>query len=146
MNNPLKSKLVGALMLGLLLPLGTALPAVAGPDEDAVSALLTKMFDKPESKLMFGPIIVVGDNAIADWYQGEMGGRALLWKKNGQWALRLCSGDALKDAKLLASNGIAEADAAQLAQNLASAEASTDPTIAKKFSLFEGTMVMDGGQ
>lgn len=136
-----------ALLLGaLLLPLASAMPAMAGPDEEAVTALIGKMFDKPDSKVMFGPVIVVGDNAIADWYQDPMGGRALLWKKNGQWALRLCSGDALKDAKLLASNGIAEDEAAKLTQALATAEASTDPAIAKKFSLFEGTMVMDGGQ
>jgi hypothetical protein len=138
----------GTLMIGLTLAavltlLSLVSPGYAGEDEQAVTQVLTKMFDQPDNPLKFGPVVVAGNNAIADWYQGDKGGRALLWKKDGQWALRLCSGDSLKDAKMLSSNGIPEADAITLTQALAAAEATVDPAIQAKFSLFQGTMVMD---
>jgi hypothetical protein len=49
------------------------------------------MFDTPENPLSVEPVVVLGDNAIAGWVQGERGGRALLWRVDGQWEIRLCS-------------------------------------------------------
>jgi hypothetical protein len=48
------------------------------PDEGAISNLLHATFDRPEAQLTIAPIVVVGNNAVAGWVQGEMGGRALL--------------------------------------------------------------------
>ena len=49
----------------------------AEPAETAnIAALLHGMFDKPGVTLSVSPVVVAGDHAIADWSQGEMGGRA----------------------------------------------------------------------
>ena len=40
-----------------------------------IAALLHGMFDKPGVTLKVSPVVVAGDCAIADWSQGEMGGR-----------------------------------------------------------------------
>ena len=42
------------------------------------------MFGKPNETLSVEPIMVSGDHAVADWTQGEMGGRALLRRPVGQ--------------------------------------------------------------
>ena len=54
---------------------------VAEPDESAIVRLLHGMFDRPGQSLVDALIVVSGDHVIADWTQGDMGGRALLrWR------------------------------------------------------------------
>jgi hypothetical protein len=107
--------------------------------------LMKGMFDTPENPLSVDPVIILGDNAIAGWVQGEKGGRALLWRVDGQWQIRLCSGDALKDPKLLETAGIPSADAEALIAQLTAAESMLDPGVIAKFSSFEGTMMIEPG-
>lgn len=121
------------------------LPAAAFADDDrhAIVHLMKGMFDTPENPLTVEPVVVLGDNAIAGWVQGDKGGRALLWRVDGQWQIRLCSGDGLKDPKLLESANISAADAATLLAELTAAEAVLDPAVLAKFSSFQGTMMID---
>ena len=69
-----------------------------GDDEDnsAVRQLLMNMYDKPEALLGVEAVVVEQDAAIADWSKGELGGRALLRRKDGVWYIAICAGDALK--------------------------------------------------
>ena len=77
--------------------------ALAKPAETMdIAALLHGMFDKPGVRLKVSPVVVAGDYAIADWSQGEMGGRALLRRKQ-QWSLILCAGDGIKSRDALES-------------------------------------------
>ncbi len=62
----------------------------------------------------------------------------------GEWQIRLCSGDSLKDAAMLESANIGAEDAKTMADELAAAEAKLDPVIVAKFSTFEGTVMIDG--
>jgi hypothetical protein len=120
-------------------------PALAAGDPEAITHLMKSMFDTPENPLSVDPVVVRGDNAIAGWVQGGKGGRALLWRVEGQWQIRLCSGDGLKDPKLLENANIAAEDARQLLADLAVAEAGLDPAVLARFSSFEGTMMIEPG-
>lgn len=114
----------------------------ANDDKHNIVHLMKGMFDTPENPLTVEPVVVLGDNAIAGWVQGDKGGRALLWRVNGQWQIRLCSGDGLKDPKLLENANISAADASTLVAELTAAEAALDPTVLAKFSSFQGTMMI----
>ncbi len=117
----------------------------AADDKHAIVHLMKGMFDTPDNPLTVNPVVVLGDNAIAGWVQGDKGGRALLWRVDGQWQIRLCSGDGLKDPKLLENANISAADAATLVAELTAAEAALDPEVLAKFSSFQGTMMIDPG-
>ncbi|QQO12845.1 copper uptake system-associated protein [Bradyrhizobium diazoefficiens] len=58
-----------------------------------------------------------------------MGGRAFLRRKGGEWAVVLCSGDALKAADALTRAAVPLATASELEKALASAEARLDRKI-----------------
>ena len=113
-------------------------------DQAAISQLLHGMFDRPGSQLTVAPIVVSGDNAIAGWTQGDMGGRALLRKKQQIWTLILCAGDEIKSRDALAKVGIPVQDAAILDRDLAAAESALPPQQVAMFSRFQGVMMMDG--
>lgn len=122
-----------------------AFPAAAhdGGDADAIRHLMMDTFDKPEARLLVEPVVVEGDIAVTGWAQGDMGGRALLRRKDGHWTLVLCAGDALKDPAALAQLGLAPEAAARLAAAVVAAEAAVDAATVAKFSLFEGMVMMD---
>jgi hypothetical protein len=91
--------------VGLALAISAA-TAVAEPvtaDETTIASLLHGMFDKPGETLLVELVIVAGDHAIADWTQGQVGGRALLRRWQQQWALILCAGDGIKSAEAIAN-------------------------------------------
>jgi len=139
------ARLAGAILMLAAL----AFPAFAedGADTAAIRHLMMATFDKPDAPLRVEPVTVYGDIAVAGWSQGEMGGRALLRRKDGAWALTLCSGDALKQAASLKSFGLDEAEAEALASAVVAAEAKVDPALVAKFSAFDGVVMMnaDGG-
>ena len=119
----------------------SAVAHAAAPSEDnRIRALLSSMFDKPDSKVVADPIVVVGEHAIASWTQGEAGGRALLRRKDGEWKLVACGGDGLKDARALEQAGIPRSAAARLAQQVAAAERSVPEVRRKRFDLFGPTV------
>ena len=90
-----------------------------------------------------GPIVIAGDYAVSAWAQDGTGGRALLRKTDKGWAIHLCSGDALKDAAQLVGLGVPDAEAQQIAEGVAAAEANVDPALLKQFSAFDGVMMVD---
>jgi periplasmic copper chaperone A len=112
-------------------------------DHEAIMGLLKGAFETKDSPLSVYPIVIAGDYAIAGWAQAGNGGRALLKKTEHGWAVHLCSGDGLKDAANLVKIGVPDADAATLAAELATAEASVDPALLALFSKFDGTMMVD---
>ena len=136
-------KLIAALLV-LIASAAAGLAEPAGADAASIGQLLRGMFDKPGQPLSVGPVVVSGDHAIADWAQGEMGGRALLRRKQGTWAVTLCAGDAIKSSDALKTAGVPQPDAVHLAQALASAEAGLSPEHVAVFARFEGLVTMDG--
>jgi hypothetical protein len=114
-----------------------------GEDAKSISHLLHGMFDKPSETLSVEPVMVSGDHAIADWTQGEMGGRALLRRQYQEWTIVLCAGDGIKSAEALVKVGVPAADAKKLESEMATAEAALAPQRVAMFSRFEGLMMMD---
>lgn len=132
------------LALGIMLGIMPG-SAMAHDDRQAIIHLMKSMFDTPEAPLAVDPVVIAGDNAIAGWVQGDKGGRALLWRSGGGWQIRLCSGDGLKDPRLLESANIPAADAKALITQLSAAEAALDPSVLARFASFEGTVMIEAG-
>jgi hypothetical protein len=130
-----------------LATVATLMPQLASAhdDKEHIIELMKGIFDKPENPLAVAPVVVRGDNAIAGWAQGGKGGRALLWRKDGAWAIRLCSGASLKDAKMLEGAGFSAEDAKAMVDEVVAEEAKLEPTLVAQFDLFEGTVDMSGG-
>ncbi len=131
--------------LVMLFPLTLPASAIAqdGLEAAIIRQLLVKTFDKPEAPLTVDPIVVEDDVAIAGWSQNDLGGRALLRRKDGVWTIILCGGDALKQSATLESIGVATAQAKSLAANLSVAEAGLAPARLAQFSRFDGLVEMD---
>jgi hypothetical protein len=137
-------KMMVAALAVLTASVATGLAEPAGADATAISQLLHGTFDRPNESLSVGPVVVSGDHAIADWSQGDMGGRALLRRKQGGWVVTLCAGDAMKSSEALKTAGVPQPEAIQLARDLAVAESRLAPEQVAVFSRFEGLVTMDG--
>ena len=134
------------LLSALALLLSIVFTSVAFANDDDVGAirhLMMATFDKPDARLTVEPVTVFNDVAVAGWSQGEMGGRALLRKKENDWVLTLCSGDALKEAKSLQHFGLSAEEAEAMAKAVVEAEAKLDPVLVAKFATFDGVVMMD---
>ncbi|MCU0908752.1 MAG: copper uptake system-associated protein [Rhodobacteraceae bacterium] len=138
--------------LCLALPLGT-LPLAGqahGPmshaehagDIDAIRALLMATFDRPDAPLTVDPVVVAGDDAIAAWQQGGNGGRALLRRTDGQWAVWLCAGDEVLDPAFLAEHGVTAEAAAGLSGAARGAEAALGTDAIARLDAFEGVVLI----
>jgi hypothetical protein len=119
------------------------LPSAAAPDDDAIRLLLHSTFDKPASRLIIDPVAVAAAYAVAGWSQGNVGGRALLHRRDGQWSLILCSGDGLKSPEALRQAGLSSVQATALSSKLAEAERHVTAERLALFATFEGTVMMD---
>lgn len=98
--------------------------AFAAGGSDEVRALLSKSFGKPNKPVATELVAVEGDYAIADWLQGNMGGRALLVKKSGAWKILVCGGSALTEVSNLKAARVPEKTAKTLLEQLAGQEKS----------------------
>lgn len=136
------SAVAKGVVAGVVLCVSTGLMA-AGADEAAVRAVLMAQFDKPEARLQVQPVVVVGQTAIASWAQQERGGRALLFRKQGQWQIAACGGDGFKDPQALQDAGVSAQDARALVQALHNEEARLPAGQRAKFSTFQGVLPMD---
>ncbi len=124
-----------------------ALPAAAQTtraDEVAINKVLQATWGTGPQPLEVKPVVIVGEHALAGWTQGPRGGRALLSRsKPGEWAVAVCGGDGLKDAKVLEQAGISRADARGLAAAVAKADAALPAERRARFASFEGMVRMN---
>jgi len=125
----------------------TGVPAAAqshaATDADTIRHVLKSTFDTPTASVEVSPVVVASDYALAGWTQGEMGGRALIRRRAGGWAIILCAGDQLRNAETLRAAGVAAAMAERLTADLAKAESQLPPERVAMFSRFEGLVTMD---
>lgn len=103
---------------------------------EQIRTVISNTYDKPEHKVETSPIAAIDDYAIADWTQGNRGGRALLHRSHGKWGIMACGADALKEVKSLTEAGIPQKTAEKLVSQLTLAEKSVHPNRLKLFSLF----------
>lgn len=113
-----------------------AFVAGAADESSDIRALIGHEFDKPGLTVDSGPIVVEKDYALADWVQGEKGGRALLRKRDGKWMVVLCSGDGIKETKTMIEAGVPRPVAQALAERLARAESGLPAGRVRMFARF----------
>lgn len=132
------------LALGLLLAAcGSPQAVETGADVAAIEAQMHSRFDRPDARLDAGPIVVSGNHAVADWTLGPMGGRALFERQDGKWAIVLCSGDALRDAKFLERARVPAAHAEAITRLLHETERNITPERRARMRSFTGTITAD---
>jgi hypothetical protein len=124
---------------------GANQPGSTLTDETAITHVMKSQFDRPEAALTVMPVSIESDFAVAGWIQGSTGGRALLKKASGKWSIHLCAGEALTQVSTLEMAGIDSAAAKRLAQKVSIAERRLPAEHARKLSLFEGVLKIDGG-
>jgi hypothetical protein len=112
-------------------------------DQQAIRAQMHRLYDRANQTLEAGPLAISGDTAVADWTQGNMGGRALFRRERTQWRIILCAGEVLQTEKGLASVGVSAPDATRIAASLAESESTVSPHRLHLIASFEGVMRMD---
>lgn len=112
-------------------------------DTGAIRHLMMAQFDRPESRLTVEPVTIHKDIAVAGWAQDDVGGRALLRRLGGDWRLILCSGDTLKEARLLQQFGLNAEEAERMVKAVVDAETELDPALLAKFSTFDGIVMVN---
>ncbi|MEY2706673.1 MAG: hypothetical protein RI905_424 [Pseudomonadota bacterium] len=115
-------------------------------DQEQIKQLMKHQFDKPHAPLSVAPIAVVGDHALASWIQVDSGGRALLVRHHGKWAIALCGGDGLTKIDVLEKTGMSKQVATQLSKQLIDSESKLSPKHKKMFSMFKGEVKVDHHQ
>lgn len=122
---------------------GSCLNARADDESEAARRLLFETFDKPEARLLVDAVVVEGDAAVADWRQGDLGGRAFLKRKGEAWSIALCAGDALKDSATLQRLGVSKPSAEALSRRLADEEKRLSPDVVERYSRFDGMAAVE---
>ena len=109
---------------------------------ERIQKLISKTFDRPDLKVQSDPIVIEGKVAIADWVQGEKGGRALLTRKHVDWEIIACGGAGFKDPAVIAAAGISKRIANNITEKLKIAEAKLPPQKIKQLDSFDGVVTM----
>ncbi len=108
-------------------------------DEGRIREATEAHFGSPRFPLDMGPVVISGDHAIADWTQGDFGGRALFERGSYGWMLLLCSGDSIRHAANLKRAGVPDFNAGYIADQLAKAEAALPSERLARMKRFVGT-------
>lgn len=140
-------RLLTASLLALLVASASTLrahEAHAGTDVQQITHAMKRQFDKPEAPLSVVPVVVVGDAAVAGWTQQGRGGRALLRKDKAGWTIHVCAGKGLTQTDVLEMSGLPKAQAADIARQVAKAEAALTARQRAQFDAFEGVLKVSG--
>jgi hypothetical protein len=124
------------LLMAIFAITSCSISIAASTDQIEIINTISRIYDKPNLKVTTNPISINENFAIADWTQGNRGGRALLKKDNGHWAIITCGADEIKDLKNLKDAGISTSVAKALIEQLNQLEKSIDPNQIHLFSLF----------
>ena len=112
-------------------------------DEHQITHVMKVQFDRPDAPLKVHPVVIEDTFAVAGWYQGQKGGRALLIKTDGKWTISVCGGDGLREAKVLVQAGMSQDAARSLSFKIQAAEAKLTKAQLKQLSLFKGEIKVD---
>ena len=150
---PLKKGLrVNNLLIGLVISMSLFMGNVFAHSQakevsqEKIKALISKTFDQPNLKVITNPIVVEGKVAIADWIQGQKGGRALLRRKHDEWEIIACGGAGFKDPNGVAAVGISKEIATNITAKLMEAESKLNAQQVKQFDSFDGVVNMVHGE
>lgn len=113
--------------------------------QEKIRTLISNTFDQPNLKVKTNPIVIEGKVAIADWSQGQKGGRALLRRKHDEWEIIACGGSSFKDPGGITAIGISKEIAQNITAKLNEAESKLSPQEVKRFDSFDGVVNMVHG-
>ena len=113
--------------------------------QEKIKVLISKTFDQPNLKVQTTPIVIEGKVAIADWTQGQKGGRALLRRKHADWEIIACGGAGFKDPSAIAATGISKEIANNITVKLKTEEIKLSPQKIKQLDSFDGVVTMGHG-
>lgn len=120
-------------------------PQTEADSQEKIKALISKTFDQANLKVQTTPIVIEGKVAIADWTQGQKGGRALLRRKHENWEIIACGGAGFKEASGIVAVGISKEIANNITAKLKDAEARLPAQKIKQFDSFDGVVNMVHG-
>ena len=124
-------------------PHGSCQHGAPVPDAEQIQNVLKKQFDRPDAALNVEPVTVRGNYAVAGWTQSAKGGRALLVKEKGHWAITVCAGDGLTRSDVLQQAGLSRAAAETLARAVLASELPLSKDKKALFASFEGMVKVD---
>ncbi len=124
----------------IILCFGLSISCVEKTPFTQIKQLISKSFDRPDSKVQTHSVVVVDNYAIVDWSQDKKAGRALLELQNEKWQLRLCGGKGLKQVASLVQSSVPAATAGKLIKQLTEDEASLDTRLLQSFDSFGPSM------
>ncbi len=104
----------------------------------AVVTAIKAQWEKPNKPIDVPVVVVSGQHAIADWIQGEKGGRALLMMHGRHWQTMMCGDGNMKQRKHLLQAGVPAKDADALIAGLGKAEAKLTSDQLKLIDSFKG--------
>ncbi|WP_051412912.1 copper uptake system-associated protein [Methylophilus sp. 5] len=117
-------------------------------DEQSVAKEMHETWDKPNQPLLLPVIVIHNGMAIADWIQGDKGGRALLkyHPAHQHWHTLLCGGAELTASKHLEEAGMSTADAQALAKSLQQREQALADDQRQRIDSFKGVVKFSKGK
>ena len=129
-------------MKKFLVAMGLVFTSMTAPawadDQSEIVASMKGVWDKPDNPLTVKPVIVADNFAIAGWFQGKNGGRALLKKDHHDWKTQLCAGKIT--SALLQQAGVPIATAKQLLVQQTAAEKEMTKADLAQLSSFSGVV------
>jgi len=91
-------------------------------EKSAIVTLLRSSYGGSSAGMVIDPVVVRTKYGVADWVQGDMGGRALVQKESGEWKVLTTAGGEMRNAEFLVKAGMPELEAKALANSLIAAE------------------------
>lgn len=131
----------------MLLNMATA-HAHSAADEQSVATEMHETWDKPNQPLTLPVIVIHQGMAIADWIQGDKGGRALLkyHPAHQHWHTLLCGGAELTVSSHLEAAGMSAADAQTLVARLQKQEQGLAEDQRQQINSFKGVVKFSKGK
>lgn len=122
--------------------------STAADDEQSVAKEMHETWDKPNQPLVLPVIVIHHGMAIADWIQGDKGGRALLkyHPEHQHWHTLLCGGAELTASRHLQEAGMSAADAQSLALLLQQQEQALPENQRQQIDSFSGVVKFSKGK
>lgn len=135
------------LLIGLSIATAHA-HSTAAADEQSVAKEMHETWDKPDQPMMLPVIVIHHGMAIADWIQGDKGGRALLkyHPEHQDWHTLLCGGAELTASRHLQEAGMSAADAQSLALLLQQQELALPENQRQQIDSFSGVVKFSKGK
>lgn len=112
------AKLVGVVLLLLLASWVFMHDVFEDEQKQAVTQAIKLHWEQPNQPVEVLAVAVEKEFAIADWIQGERGGRAVLRKNNEDWQTLACGDAQIKNAQTLTQYGLSLPQAQAIVQQL----------------------------